>query len=265
MRWIGFIFILPTLLSSQSPNCNVYLYNKDTAQYKACKMVESVPFYQYSRSYQERFDSALIICPYFAYAYSAKSTAYLKSGDFINWKFLIDKAVQFDSIYLDYRAWCRYQFFRDYKGAIQDIEILEKRSKSKEIGYSAGGEYHLLVAKAMCYSALNQKHKAIEILEDLLSDTNYLVGQYDYYQLAVSYFQINDYEKAWHYCVEQNKVYELAESKYYMAKISKLKGKQLEYSNLKAEAIRLYQKESYLFDPYTEHFNKVYYKTILNL
>jgi len=264
MKWIIFIFLLPIYASGQ-PNCNVFLYNKDTAQYNACKSVESVPYYQYTRNYQEKFDKALEICPYFAYAYSAKSTAYLKSGDFITWKYLIDKAVQFDSIYLDYRAWCRYQFFRDYKGAIADIELLESRKKTKEIGYSAGGEYHLLVAKAMCYSALNQKNKAIEILEDLFSDSTYQAGLFDYYQLAVSYFQIKDYDKAWKYCLEQIKVNNLAENKYYMARISKIKGNTQEYLSLKEEAIQLYKKEKYLFDPYTEHFNKVYLDTILKL
>ena len=85
------IFILvPLFAIGQTPNCNYYLYNKDTAQYLACKSVEKMNFYQYTRQYQEKFDKAIEICPYFAYAYTAKSTAYLKSGDFINWKILID-------------------------------------------------------------------------------------------------------------------------------------------------------------------------------
>ena len=65
--------------------------------------------------------------------------------------------------------------------------------------------------------------------------------------------------------MQQNKIYELAETKYYLAWISKIKGNQKEYLSLKEEAIQLYKKEKYLFDYYTEHFNKVYLKTIENL
>jgi len=260
---IIFFIILPILLYAQAPNCNVYLYNKDTMQYLACKSVEKVNFYQYTRQYQEKFDEAIEICPYFAYAYSAKSTAYLKSGDFISWKKLIDKAVSLDESYLHYRGWCRYQFFRDYNGAIEDIEYLESKIKTFKIGYSAGGEYHLIVAKAMCYSALNQKDKAISIMNTLYADSTYTMGLYDYYQLGVTYFQIKDYVNAEKYLTKQNGIYDIAENKYYLAKIAKIRGNIAQFADLRKEAISLYESKKYLFDPYTEHFNKIYLTTIL--
>ncbi|MGL4629976.1 MAG: hypothetical protein ACRCVT_02125, partial [Leadbetterella sp.] len=110
--------LLPFYLYSQ-PNCKAFLYNKDTLQYKACMYVESAPdHYQFKREMHEILDSSLKICPYFAYAYRGKSTAYLKSGDFVTWKKWIDKAVEYDwNSNLGYRGWCRYQFFRDYNGA----------------------------------------------------------------------------------------------------------------------------------------------------
>lgn len=257
------IFILfPLFAIGQTPNCNYYLYNKDTAQYLACKSVEKMNFYQYTRQYQEKFDKAIEICPYFAYAYTAKSTAYLKSGDFINWKILIDKSISLDESNLGYRAWCRYQFFRDYQGAIQDIEYLESKLKSIDIGYSAGGEYHLIVTKAMCYSALNQKEKAISIMLNLFANSSYNVGFYDYYQLGVSYFQIKDYENAQKYLTKQIDIYDIAENKYYLSKIAKMKGEIELYKKLKSEALNLYNSKKYLFDQYTEHFNKIYLTTI---
>lgn len=265
MKKIIYLIFFHSIINAQ-PNCNVFLYNKDTAQYKACKSVEEVPYYQYTRLYQEQFDRALEICPRFAYAYNCKSVAYLKSGDFLTWKYLIDKAVQYDTMgYMSYRAWCRYQFFRDYRGAIEDIEYLENRLKSINIGYSAGGDYHLIVAKAICYSALNKKTKAIEILEKLFSDKNYNpIGPYDYYQLAVTYFQVKDYANASKYLELQSANNELAENKYYKAQIAKIKGDLITYQKEKDEAIELYKKNGRLNDGYTEQFNKVYLVTIMN-
>jgi tetratricopeptide (TPR) repeat protein len=259
------LFILIPICSFGQPNCNVYLYNKDTLQYDACKYVEYVPFYQYSNQYQERFDKALEICPYFAYAYEAKSTAYLKSGDFLTWKYLIDKAVEYDTLSnIGYRGWCRYQFFRDYKGAIEDIEYLETKYNSLNVGYSAGGEYHLIVAKAICYSALNEKKKAIDILEKLFTTKDYVAGLFDYYQLAITYFQIGDYKNASKYLDRQSEINEIAENIYYKAKIAKILGNTELYASEKERAIQLYNDGKNLFDPYTEHFNKVYLTTIIN-
>ena len=257
-------FILIPICSWGQPNCNVYLYNKDTLQYKACKSVEYVPFYQYTKQYQERFDKALQICPYFAYAYKAKSTAYLKSGDFLTWKYLIDKAVEYDTLsYIGYRGWCKYQFFRDYEGAIEDMEYLEEKFNSINVGYSAGGEYHLIVAKAICYSALDDKNKAIDILEDLFANKEYNVGLFDYYQLAVTYFQVRDYINASKYLVKQSEINEIAENAYYKAIIAKLNGNDEIYLREKNKAIQLYKDRRMLFDDYTEPFNKVYLATIM--
>ena len=56
---------------------------------------------------------ALEICPSYHPAYRAKSTAYLKTGDFITWKKLMDKAVELSpEDHLDYRGWCRFQFLK---------------------------------------------------------------------------------------------------------------------------------------------------------
>ncbi len=247
------------------PNCNVYLYNKDTAQYLACKSVERVPYYQYTRQYQEQYDKALEICPYFAHAYRSKSTAYLKSGDFLMWKYLIDKAVQYDTLAnIGYRGACRHQFFRDYKGAISDIAYLEKRYKRIGIGFTASGDYHLIVIKAICYSALGDKRKAIEILENLFANEKYSAGLFDYYQLGVTYFQVQDYDNALKYFDKQSAENELAENRYYKAKIAKIKKNMPLYQQEKNEAIALYKNNKNMLDPYTEHFNKVYLSTIVS-
>lgn len=259
------ILLLPICVTAQPPNCNIYLYNKDTAQYNACKSVEDVRYYQYTSKYQQCFDRAIDICPHFAYAYRAKSTAYLKSGDFITWKQLIDKAVQYDTLgNIGYRGWCRMQFFRDYTGAIEDITYMEKRVGPLNAGYTAGGEYHLLIGKALCFSMLGKKKEAIRIMEKLLAIPGYTVGQYDYYQLGVTCFQVGETGKASAYFNKQSAKDEFAENRFYKALVAKKNEQQKRFEAEKKEAIRLYNEKKMLFDPYTEPFNKVYLSAMIN-
>ena len=247
------------------PNCNAFLYQGDTLQYKACKLAETAEkYYQFSREFQEIYDEALKISPNFAYAYREKSTAYLKSGDFLTWKKLIDKAADLDfGMNLGYRAWCRYQFFRDYKGAINDIEKLDSLT-NYDIGYSQNGDYHLNITKGICYSALNQKQKAIKIFNKQLNTKNYTSGLFDYYQLGVTYYEIKEYKKALQSFEKQSVINEFAENAFYKSKIYKTLKKQNEYKKYKNSALQLFKENKKLFDPYTHHFNNVYYETIVN-
>lgn len=241
------------------PNCNIYLYENDTIQYRACEISVAInkKHYQFSKKYQDEYDSIIKIAPNFAYAYQAKSVAYAKSGDFLNWKILIDKAVELDPIeYLGYRGWCKFQFFRDYEGAIKDFEDLEQLTN--EIGYSANGNYHLLIAKAICYSAIGNKTKAIKIFEDTLKNRDYSVGIFDYYQLGVTYFEVKEYKKAMEAFIKQSKINQLAENVHFISKINLLENDQIAYSKNKLLAIQLYKEGKNLFDPYTHHYNKVY-------
>ena len=260
------IFILfPFGLFAQQ-NCNAFLYKGDTLQHKACKLVENIDdsYSQFSREFQEKYDEAIRICPYFAHGYREKSTAYLKSGDFLTWKKLIDKAVEYDWVEnLGYRGWCRFQFFRDYKGAIEDIEKLDSLV-DYNIGYSINGDYHLNIAKAICYSALNQKQKAITIFNEQLNKENYDAGLYDYYQLGVTYFEVKEYENALLSFEKQSKINEFADNAYYKCKVYKTLKKEAEYKKYKEIALKLYTEDKKMFDFYTHHFNHVYYDTIRN-
>src|SRR5690606_11486794 len=157
------ILIFISQFLTAQPNCEVYKFSGDTLKYKACKKAMEVSgHYQFSKEYQTILDEAIKIDPTFDYAYWAKSIAYLKSGDFITWKTLIDKAVELNANeHLGYRGWCRYQFFRDYKGAIADIEKLDSLV-TYDIGQSQNGTYHLNIAKGDRKSTrLNSSHVKI--------------------------------------------------------------------------------------------------------
>ncbi|MCJ8155210.1 tetratricopeptide repeat protein [Chryseobacterium sp. SSA4.19] len=193
-----------------------------------------------------------------------KAVPYLKRGDFITWKILIDKAVQLEpSKHLGYRGWCKYQFLRDYKGAIADIEALEKIYPTGYLGYSANGDYELHIAKAICYSALGQKEKAISIIENQLAKKDHNIGFYDYYQLGVTYFEVGKYDKALENFEKQSKQDDFAENIYFKSKVAKIRNK--DYLDLKKMALKRYDEGKTMNDGYTHHFNKVYRSQIAAL
>ena len=245
------------------PNCEAFKLLGKNLRYKACiKAEDRRGHYQFSKEYQEALDSALEIDPTFAYAYQAKSFAYLKSGDFLQWKYLIDKAVEYDPEgYLGYRGWCRYQFFRDYEGAIQDIERLDELV-DHEIGFSANGDYQLHIARALCYKGIGEPHKAIEIIEDQLKEESHFLGVYDYLHLGVLYLETREYEKAIEAFKKQEKENDLAENRFYAALAYKELKNENEYILNLEVAKKKYLSSSRMFDPYVEQMDKIFLEDI---
>lgn len=235
-------------------NCNAM---EDEDCKKACELYNYWGNYQGLSESQENLDKAIELCPNFSNAYMEKAVPYLKRGDFITWKILVDKAVALEpKKHLGYRGWCRYQFLRDYKGAIADIEALEKIYPTGYLGYSANGDYELHIAKALCYSALGQKEKAVSIIENQLADKAHNTGFYDYYQLGVTYFELGKYDKALENFEKQSKLYDFAENIYFKSKVAKVRNK--DYLDLKMMALKSYDEGKTMKESYTHHFNKVY-------
>lgn len=247
--------ILLAVYSHISAQVNCSIFTEENCR-KACEISNQAGEYQGLSLSQLAFDKAIEICPTYDNAYFEKSVPYLKNGDFVTWKSLIDKAVELNpKEHLAYRAWCRYQFLRDYKGTIQDFDELEKYYPGN-LGYSKNGDYNLYVVKAICYSALNQKEKAVEILDNLFKTNDYHLGLYDHYQLGVTYFELNQYDKALENFEKQTKVYDFAENIYFKSKVSKIRNK--DYLDLKRLALKSYDEGKTMKDAYTHHYNKVY-------
>lgn len=247
------------------PNCNWYKYHGETKKYEACMAAEKrVGHYQFSKEYQIALDDAIKIDSTWAYAYRAKSTAYLKSGDFINWKNLMDKAVLYDTIgNLDYRGWCRFQFFRDYKGAIEDLLLLKKLTNN-EIGYSVNGDYHLDIALALCFKSIGQTERAIQIIKCKLEDSTYSPGLFDHLHLGVMYLEVGEIEKAIEQFQFQEKINDLAENRFYLAVSYRLLNNSEGYKKNLNQSKNLYQKKQRMFDPYTEQVDKIFLVDIEN-
>ena len=247
-------------LSLSQVNCEAL---QDENCKKSCEISNKAEKFQWNEYAQSLFDEAIKLCPNNDYAYREKAVPFLKSGDFITWKKLIDKAVEINpNQNLGYRAWCRFQFLRDYEGAIEDFTQLEKY-RPGNLGHSQNGDYNLYVAKAICFSALNQKEQAIQLLENLFKTKDYNVGLYDYYQLGVTYFELNKYDKALENFEKQSKVYDFAENIYFKSKVSKIRNK--DYLDLKNIALKSYDEGKTMKEAYTHHFNKIYREQIAEL
>lgn len=260
MKGIVLVLIIsfPIWTYSQ-PNCNVYKMNNNQPCYEACISATEGEAAQGTKQSQLQFDKAIELCPSFDYAYFEKAVPYLKRGDFISWKKLIDKAVELNPTgHLGYRGWCRYQFVRDYRGAINDFEKLDSLL-SYDIGYSINGDYQLNIAKALCYKALGQKSKAIEIIENQLAKKDYTPMIYDYLHLGVLKMETGDSDGGIEYLKMSIAFNDyLAEPYYYLGLIYKKQKMTTEFKENMEKAKAYYLKGYKRFDPYTHPMDKIY-------
>lgn len=263
MKKLSLLILFPSAVFSQL-NCNVF---EDKNCKKACELANYAEPYQGFRKSQEAFDEAIMLCPSLDYAYREKSVPYLKRGLFIAWKELIDRAVEINPRQnLGYRGWCKYQFLRDYKGALEDIESFEKLVGAENIGYSQNGNYSLQTVKALCYRGLGNNAKALEIMEDQLSKKNNTPLMFDYYHLGVVYFAQENFIKAKEN-FERQIMYNdyFAEPYYYLALISEKEGNITKARELTNKALSYYCDDKYMKDSYTTVIDKIYKANIENL
>ena len=256
-----FILLAPvtTPIEDFKPNCEAYRY-MGQACYDACLQSNiAIRYRQGSRNSQEYFDKAIDLCPDFAYAWHEKAVPYLKRGSFIDWKAMMDKAVLLEEEQrLGYRGWCRYQFLRDYQGAIEDIERLEEIMQGYDIGYAQNGDCHLIVAKALCYKGLGEPNKARKVLEDFVNHPDFFAMPYDYLHLGVMYMEARMFSKARRALQEQIKVNpNLADNYYYLARTMLAQGKKREAKEQFAKCQELYGQGLYRKDVYTTPMDAV--------
>ena len=262
----GITFFVLFLLSWNlyaPPNCEIYKNDDDC--YKSCKeAMMAIRYGQGSYLSQQHFDKSIELCSTFAYSYMEKAVPYLKRGLFVEWKEMIDKAVELaPEEYLGYRGWCRLQFLRDYEGAIKDIEKL-KSLVNFDIGYCQTGDYHLNIALALCYKELGDLAKARTLILEQLSSENYSEGLYDYYHLGVLEYEAANYEEAIIHFDKQIEVNDyLGETYYFKALANKRLNQNEQYFQNLKKAESYYQNGKNRTDTYTETVDKIYLSDIL--
>ena len=259
--WIG----STTIVISQT-NCNVYKFRGDDTCYVACKIaIDADEFEEGSPASQILLSRSIDQCNQMDYAYYKKAMPYLKTGDFVEWKKLIDKAVKINpAVYLGYRAWCRFDFLRDYDGAVTDINKLAKLTRG-DVGFTASGVYHLMVLKALCFKEKGETEKAILLMESTLNQSNYVPGYYDYLHLGVMYLEAQNFkeaEKALEKQIEHNDY--IAESYFFLALAKQGLDKPYESVNLLNMAMEKYNKGERRFARYNTPIDKIYLSDIEN-
>lgn len=264
MKYIYLILSLFFTLQLYAQNCEAFKLYGDTLQYEACIIADVAEnHYQFSKEYQQIYDRSLDKCNYFSTAYHAKSVAYLKSGDFVEWKRLMDSAVKLKpKEYLGYRGWCLFEFCRDYEGAIQDIEKLDS-IVNYDIGYSSDGEYHLDIARAICYKKIGKKQKAIKIIETKLNEEKYDPSIYDYFHLGVLYLEEENSKSSITALKMQIDINANAETYYYLALAYKQLKNKSKYNESLQKAKEFYSRGSHMRSSYATYMDKIYLKDII--
>ncbi len=259
---LALLFVITTFHVFGQPNCEIYNSIDNQNCYKACKLAIQASDKQGLKESQIQFDEAIALCPNFGWAYFEKSVPYVKRGEFLTWINLIDQAVEFNPrAHMGYRGWFKYQFLRDYKGALADLTQFSKLQKN--IGFSQNGNYHLDIVKALCHKGLGNNIEAIRIIEETLSNPNYSVGFYDYLHLGVAYLKEKDYDKAKIVLEKQLETHDsLAETHFYLAMIYKHKKLINKFKEHLKKSKEKYLKGERLTDPYTIPMDKIYLKEI---
>lgn len=257
--------LLFQLLLSGQQNCEVL--KEDAECYKAClTMNQESLHYQGSYASQKHLTDAIEMCPTLSNAYFEKSVAFLKRGMFIEWKELMDKAVELDpEQHLSYRGWCQFAFLHNYEGAIKDLNKLSELKGTSFIGVGQSGDYDLRAVLALCYNLSGQRDKAISVMENAMVKKDYYIGLYDYLHLGVLYLEDNQLEKAiksFEYQIKEN---EIAEAYFYLAKTLLLMENQPEAKINADKALEFYNNGRKMHNDYYEFVDQIYKQDIVDL
>ncbi|MBD2716063.1 hypothetical protein KBK19_13550 [Microvirga sp. STR05] len=233
------------------PNC--LIYQAGSPERAACELyLQALELPQGSIQSQVYFDRVIALCPTFAAAYHEKSVPFLKRGDFLTWKKLIDEAVRLQpDRYLADRGWCRFKFLRDYRGALADITRLQQLTRNQP-GQSGDGNYDLRILAALCQRELGDLRAALTTFDACIADNKPLdrVGLYDYLHRGVTKLRLHDYAGALaDFKLQRTVNGKLAETDYYTALILRQQH-QPDASARMQIARQLWQQGYRLNDPY---------------
>jgi hypothetical protein len=206
--------LLPAAARAQY-NCSIF---KDSSEARACRLYNaSDSFYQGGPKCEQYLDSAIAICPYFAPAWHERSVPYLKRGDFVTWRHYLDKAVTLDASYLAYRGWCRFEFLRDYRGALGDLQRFDTLFGFPHLT-SNNGNYELHIVMALCERALGHYQAAFDYFDKAFGADSTQAGLYGYLYLGSTKLKVKDYRGALTALDHENRIYDkFAETWLYLA------------------------------------------------
>ncbi|WP_179319309.1 tetratricopeptide repeat protein [Winogradskyella helgolandensis] len=151
----------------------------------------------YSQEFQKYLDSALQVSPSDAHLWQQKAMACFKSKKYEVGMGFLDKAVALDTeYYIDYRAFIKCIFTKQYKASIVDFK------KAKQLlgsSYIMDHTYDFYLG--LCYLQLNEFEKAnryfrATINSELEEHDESWIHYLDWFYYGISEFELGNYDKA---------------------------------------------------------------------
>lgn len=221
-------------------------------------------FLQPSELYRTYKDSALLVQPNNVVYRQKLSYSYKKVGDHIKAMKVLNKAVDIDtangkSEVLQYRAWTLLYYYRDYKGVVRDVDLIEKISKSS---YSACWGEPCGFLKGQALYKLNKFEKAIETFKIVNVEENKLGfntndNYMTFFYMGRSYAELKEYNNAILYFEKSlASVKKFPEAYYQLGLVYKKLNKKL-LANKNFELAENYINYS-MDEPYVERFDEVF-------
>ena len=165
------------------------------------------------------YDSLIAICPNIAKVYRQRAIPYIKSGDYGKAFQLEDKAVELDpKSWLDYRAFLKCIFSKDYEGAIIDFDEAEKLSPNNFVM-----DHSYWFYKGLCYLELKQYDQSKKcLLQDVWlqtkGDTTRTAHYNSYLYLGILHLEMKQFAEAEFYLKKTLKQFsKLPDANFYLA------------------------------------------------
>lgn len=171
-----------------------------------------------SASWKRVSDSVLTVCPGAARLWADRGQGYMFRGQFIEGMKFLSQAAKLDPYYfLGNRAWSRLHYLHDYKGAILDLDTLERNVGSS---YFYVTNMHMYIIKGLSYEMQGDYEKALEhynvaIDQQIKEKGENWVGAYDYLHRGILKYKMNDYDGAIEDLTREVKEYESLLDTYY--------------------------------------------------
>ncbi len=169
---------------------------KDSAQ---VRHYMSMAFQQALFSAQRHvyLDSALAIAPWYDYAWQQKAMPLYKQRKYELGVPYLDSAVKYNrNKHLEYRAFMKCIFAKDYKGAMKDF-----RDAYNENGNSGIMDHPYIFYMGLCHLQLNNFDSARILLQRSVDETTKKNGEnwvhhMDWFYLGISFYELQDDTKA---------------------------------------------------------------------
>lgn len=156
------------------------------------------PNYLYDpQGWQDCIDSAIAVDPYNAYLWQQKSMPLFKARKYSLGMQHLSKAVALDRDgYLDYRAFIKCIFLKDYEDALADLKELIAKDDD---GIVQDHSYHFYAA--LCQLQLNQFFEAKASLQKSIENQLAYGGSewvhfMDYFYLGIALYELGEFEEA---------------------------------------------------------------------